>query len=98
MFLQLFHVCADEHLSELDKIAVLFVVDFDDTPRVATTAYFPALWSLDFAVRTYNSKGDFGHDLIVLRNRLFVIQFIAWTFEDVDVVMIDICQNLWNKD
>jgi hypothetical protein len=31
---KLFHVGADEHLAELDKIAVFFVVDLNDTPRI----------------------------------------------------------------
>jgi len=64
---------SDQHLAEFDKIAVFLVVDFDDAPGVATAADFTAFGGLDFGVGTDNCKGDFGHDLVVLRDRFFVV-------------------------
>jgi hypothetical protein len=32
VFLELLHVGTDQHLAQLDKVAVLLVVDLDDTP------------------------------------------------------------------
>ena len=43
VLLELFHVCADQHLAQLDKVAVLLVVDLDDTPWVATATDLAAI-------------------------------------------------------
>ena len=44
---QFLHVCADKHLAELDKVAMLFVVYFYDTPRVFTTTDMTTVWCLN---------------------------------------------------
>jgi len=45
VFLQLFHVSSDQHLSQLDEIAMFFVVDFDRSPRVRTSSYLSTIGS-----------------------------------------------------
>lgn len=45
VFLQLFHVGTDQHLSQFDEIAMLFVVDFDSTPRVSSTSHLTTIRS-----------------------------------------------------
>jgi len=56
---QLLHVRSDEHLSELDKVAVILIVDFNDTPRIRSTSNLSAVRQSDNVVGTDNSEGDF---------------------------------------
>jgi hypothetical protein len=51
-------VSADEHLAELDKVAVLLVVDLDDTPGVRTATDGAAVGGLDAVVGTDDSERD----------------------------------------
>lgn len=95
VLLELFHVIADEHLAELDEIAVLFVVDLDDTPRVATTADLATVRSGDFSVRSNDGKRHPGHNLLVLSNCLLVIELITGALKDLDVVVFDIGEDLY---
>lgn len=94
VLLELFHVCANEHLSEFHEVAVLLVVDLDDTPRVLTTAHLTAIGVCDLIVRTNNGERDLGHYLLVLGDGLFVIKLVARTLENLDIVVLDVCQNL----
>jgi len=87
-------VRSDEHLAELDEVAVLLVVDLDDTPWVAAATHLAALWSLDLSVGTDDGEWHFGHDLVVLGNGLLVIKLVSRALEDVDVVVVDICKDL----
>ena len=87
-------MCADQHLSQFDKVAVLFVVDLNDAPRIAATSNFAAFWVGDLVVGTNNGERDLGHDLIILGNRLLVVELVAGSFEDVDRVVLDIAQDL----
>lgn len=48
VFLQLFHVSPDQHLSQLDEVAVFFIVDFDRSPRVRTSSYLSTVGSRDY--------------------------------------------------
>ena len=77
VLLELLHVGADEHLAELDKVAVLLVVHLDDTPRVATATDAAAIGVGNLVVGANNGEGDLGHDLVVLGNRLLVIELVA---------------------
>jgi hypothetical protein len=73
---------------------MLLIVDLDHTPWVAATTDFATFGCLHFGIGTNDCEWHFRHDFVVLRNRLLVIQLIAWTFEDVDVVVVDVCKNL----
>ena len=54
--LELFHVCADQHLAQLDKVAVLLVIDLNDTPRVLTATDLTTISGLDKLVGSDNCK------------------------------------------
>jgi hypothetical protein len=81
-------------LSELDKVAVLLVVHLDDTPWVATTADLAAFGCLDLGVGTDDGEWHLRHDLVVLGDRLLVVELVAGTLEDVDVVVVNVGENL----
>ena len=94
MFLELFHVCSDKHLSELDKVTVILVIDLDDAPRVPTTANVPTLGARNLGVRTNDSEWNLRHDLLVLGNRLFVVELVARTFKNLNGMVRDVGQDL----
>lgn len=94
VFLELFHVCADQHLSQLDKVAVLFVVDFDDTPWVATTADLAAIRTDDLGVGTNNGEGDLRDDLLVFCDRLLIVELVTGSLENLDAMVLDVSKNL----
>jgi hypothetical protein len=110
VLLQLLHVCANEHLPKFDEIAVVFVVNLGNSPRIGTAPNSASIRSLDLAVRTDNSEGDFAlqkacemarckteqtyGNLFVLSDCLLVFIFVAWGREDLDVMESDIGENL----
>ena len=55
---QLLHVCADQHLAKLDKVAVVLVVDLNHTPGVLAAADKASIGSLNGLVRSDNGEGD----------------------------------------
>lgn len=59
---KLLHVRPDEHLSKLDEVAMVLVVDLDDTPRVATTSDLErgVGGGGQDGVGTDDGEGDFG--------------------------------------
>jgi hypothetical protein len=87
-------VGADQHLAQLDKVTVLLVVNFDDTPGVATATDTAAISGGDLGVGTDDSEGNLGHDLLVFGNGLLVIELVAGTLEDLDGVVLDIGKDL----
>ena len=91
---QLFHVRADQHLAQLDKIAVILVVDFNHAPRIATATHFASFGAGNFAVGADDSKGHFGHDLVVFGNGLLVVEFVLGSLEDLNGVVADIAEDL----
>jgi hypothetical protein len=94
MLLELLHVGTDEHLPQLDEIAVLLVIHLDDTPRVATTADLAAIGSGDLIRSANNGEGNLGHDLVVLGNGLLVIELIPGSLKDLNLVELDVGKNL----
>lgn len=94
VLLELFHVGSDEHLAQLDKVAVLLVVHLDETPWVFTSSDLAAVSAGDLGVGTDNSKGDLGHDLVVFGDGLIIIEFISGALEDLDIVVLDIGEDL----
>jgi len=84
---QLLHVCADKHLAELDKVAVVLIVDFNNTPRVGTTANLTAIGGVDKVVRADNSKRNLAGNLLCLGNGLLILVVISRCLENMDVVM-----------
>jgi len=87
-------VSSDDHLAQLDKIAVVLIVDLNHTPRITTTADMSTLGIGDLSIRSDNSKRNFRHDLIVLRNSFLVIKLVTWAFENADAVVSEVVENL----
>ena len=94
VLLEFFHVCTDEHLTELDEIAVLLIVHFDDTPRIATASDLATFRAGDLAIGTHYGEWNLGHNLLVFGNGLLVIEFISRALEYLDRVVVDIRQDL----
>ena len=94
MFSQFLHVRADEHLAQLDEIAVLLIVNFNYTPRVRATPDGAPIARVDFAVRAYDGEGDLGCDFLIFSDRLFIIIIVLWRLEDTDLVVRDIREDL----
>jgi hypothetical protein len=59
VFLQLFHVRPDQHLSQLDEIAVFLVVDFDRSPWIRTSSDLTTIWSGDDGIGSNDCEGNF---------------------------------------
>jgi hypothetical protein len=94
VLLELLHVRADKHLAELDEVAVLLVVNLNDTPRVTTSADLAAIGAGDLGGGSDNCERNLGQDLVVLGNRLVIIKLVTGTLEDLDVVVLDIRKDL----
>ena len=94
MLLQLLHVCADEHLAQFDEVAVLLIVDLDDTPWVLTSTNLTTIGAGDLRVGPNNCEWNLGHDLVVFGNSLFVVKLVPGTLEDLDGMVFDICENV----
>lgn len=94
VLLELLHVGADQHLAQLDKVAVLLVVDLDDTPGVATATDATTVSSGHLGVGTNNGEGNLGHDLLVLSNGLLIVKLVSGAFEDLEGVLFDIGKDL----
>ena len=94
VLLELLHVRSDQHLSQLDEVAVLLVINLDDTPWIASSTDFTSIGAGNLGVGTNNGERDLRHDLIVLGNVLIIIELISWAFEDLDIVVLNISENL----
>ena len=94
MLLQLLHVCANKHLAQLDEVAVLLIIDLNDTPGVATAADLATFRRGDLGIGTDNGEGNLVHDFVVLGNGLLVVELVARALEDLDVVVLDVAENL----
>lgn len=92
------HVSTDEHLSKLHKVAVVFIVNLDDTPRIRTSADLTTIGSYYDLIGTDDSKGDFAGDFLRLRESLFILIVVSRGLEDVDVVVSNIRENLQSID
>lgn len=94
VLLELFHVCADKHLAQLDKVAMLLVINLDGAPRVLTATDSTSIGSLDLVGGTDDGEWHLGHDLVVLSDRLLVIQLVSRTLENLNTMVLDIGQDL----
>jgi hypothetical protein len=94
VFSQLLHICANKHLSKLDEITVLFIIHFNNTPRILTSANLATVGGVYKPVRTNDSERNFAGNLLSFSNRLIVLVVIGGCLEDVNVVMSYIRQNL----
>lgn len=58
VLLEFLHVSANEHLAQLDEIAVILVVDFNRAPGVGTTADLSTVGRGDNRIGTNDGEGD----------------------------------------
>lgn len=94
VFAQFFHVGSNEHLTELDKVAVVLVINLDHTPRVNTAADNAAIGSLDGLIRTDNSKRNLAGDFLGLSNSFLILVLVSGRLEYLDVVVGNVRENL----
>lgn len=94
VFAQLFHVSPDEHLAELDKVAVILIVNLDDTPGVGAATDVTTIRSLDDFIRTNNSERNLAGDFLGLSDGLLILVLVSGRLENVDVVVGNISKNL----
>lgn len=81
-------------MPKFNKVAVVFIIDFDDAPWISTTADFTAIGRLDQLVRADDGEGDLAGNLFRLSKRLFVFVLIGGCLEDVDVMVGNVGKNL----
>lgn len=94
---KLLHVGPDKHLAELDKVAVVLVVDLHDTPWVCTTANLATVGSLDNPVRANNGKRDLAGNLLGFRNSFLILVLVRRGLEDLDLVVGDVREYLEHR-
>jgi hypothetical protein len=97
VFAQLLHVRSHEHLTELDKVTVLLVVDLHDAPWVSAPADLAAVQSADEVVRADDGEWYFARNLLHLRNGLLILVFVLRRLENVDVVVSNVGENLHRR-
>jgi hypothetical protein len=109
MFPQLLHVRPDKHLPEFDKIAMFFLVDFDDSPWIGSTSGHAIIGGSDDIVRTDYGKGDLAlrrlsaigeisgytySDFLVLLDGFLIFIFVCGRLEDTDAMVVNIGKDL----
>lgn len=89
-----FHVCPHEHLTELHKVTVVLVIDFNHTPWVGTPTNFSSTRGLDDVVRTNDCEGDFAGNLFRFSNRFLILILVSRCLEYMDIMMGNVSENL----
>jgi hypothetical protein len=85
----------DEHLAQLDEVAVFLIVDLNHTPGVSAATDLAAIGSSDLGIGTDNSERYLGHDFRVLGDGFLVIKLVAGAFEDLDPVVGNVGKDLF---
>jgi hypothetical protein len=95
-----------EHLTQLDKVAVCFVVHLNCAPRVRSSAHLPAIVCANDGVRADDGEWYFGllisknqyglshHNLLVLLDCLLVLVLVLRRSKYPDVMMGNVIQDL----
>jgi hypothetical protein len=91
------HVSPYEHLAKLDKVAMVFVVNLDDTPRIGPPADMMAARRHDDPIGTDHSKRNFTRNFLRFCYGLFILVLVGRCLENVDVVIGYIRKNLGQK-
>jgi len=73
---------------------MFFVVNFDNTPRVSTSADLATVGSVHNLIRTDNSKGNLARNLLGFGDSFFVFVLVCRRLENVNVVVLNIRENL----
>jgi hypothetical protein len=88
------HVGPDQHLPELNEIAVVLIVDLDHAPWVRPAANFTAIWGLHDLVRTDNSKRNLAGDFLSFCNSFLILVIVNRRLENVDIMEGDVGKDL----
>lgn len=67
------HVGADEDGAQLLEVAVVFVLNLGNTPRVLTTLHDPAITGLDVFLGSNDGEGHRSHQTACMLSRSFVV-------------------------
>jgi hypothetical protein len=86
-------------LTELDEVAVVFIIDFNNTPWIFTATNFTAVRCLDELIRSNNREGNLADNLFRFCDALLIFILVRRRLEDADVVMGNVSENLgkWSK-
>jgi hypothetical protein len=77
-------------LSQFDEVAVVLVIDLDDTPWIDSAANLTTIRGPDDLVGPHDGEGDFAGNFLSLCKGFFVFVVICRRLEDVNVVERDI--------
>lgn len=91
---QFLHVRPDEHLTKLDEVAVLLIVDLDNTPWIRSPTNDTTILRLNLDVGTNHGERNLRDDGLVLSESLLVLVLVDWGLEDADVVVLNISEDL----
>lgn len=94
---ELFHVRTNKHLAKFDKVAMVFVIDFNDTPRIFTSTDLTAVGCINELVGADNCEGNLAGNFLRFGDSLLVFVIISRCLEDVNVMMLDVRQNLQDR-
>jgi len=84
----------NQHLPQLNKITMFLIIHFDNTPGILSCSDDSSIASFDGGIGTDDCEGDFGHDFSVLGDGFVVVEFVAGGFEDLDLVVVDVGEDL----
>jgi hypothetical protein len=91
------HVSPYKHLAKFDEVAMVLVVNLDDTPRVGPPANMMAAWRHDDPIGTDHSKRNFARNFLRFCYGLFIFVLVGRCLEDVNIVIGYIRKNLGQK-
>lgn len=77
---------------------MFLVIDFNDTPGVTATTDLATVGGSDFGIGTDNREWNLVHDFLVFADCFLVVEFVSWACEDLDVVVVDVVEDLEEKD
>jgi hypothetical protein len=73
---------------------VFLIVNFNDTPRIGTSADLTTVRGVHNMVGTNNCERNLTRDFLSLSKGFLIFILIAGRLEDVDIVMSNVCKNL----
>lgn len=76
----------NEHLAKLDEVAVVFVVNLNNTPRVCMTANFTTIRGLDILVRADESERNLAGNLLRFGENLQWIVSHGWGPHNIGII------------
>jgi len=74
---------------------MFLIVHLNHSPGILPRPDDPAIPCLDSSITPDDGERDFGHDFAVLGDRFVVVEFVARGFEDLDLVVVDVGEDLF---